>query len=138
MDFGQIEAVRLINRLVDADGTPVPQTLVFNGQHFQIERELLVPMGVARILIHHSMCLMDPVTNVPQYKLGCPEMGLPHDPIVVDSLPIELLDRSKIPMGSKHHHEYRRIHNPIMRTEPMSVSDPGGRDGAFPGFYGDR
>lgn len=132
--FGLQPTVTLVNRVVDEAGKPITQYYTFDGRSVAITTELQVPLGVARILIHNSMWKLDPTITSPEYKLGCPELDLPVEPITPDMLASknELLDRSKMAHGAKV--KAVHIHNPIIRTTPISLDGRGG-DRAFPGYF---
>ena len=128
--------VTLVNRLRDENGDPVTQDFMFDGELVQIIDRLTVPYGIGRILAHHSMKKLDLVTmRGSEYSLGCLEFGLPESPITVtDGEVQELVDRNLLPYRKRV--ESRRLHNPIMRHDPMSVTNIGEKDGAFPGGFG--
>lgn len=132
--FGNLQTVTLVNRLVDDSGNKIEQEFMYDGWSVKIADTLVAPIGPARILIHQSMRKFDPSTNQPVYGLGCPELGIPTDPIKKSELGNELIDRSNLPGRV----EARRLNNPIIRHDPMVMGNPGGRDGAFPGHYGER
>lgn len=132
--LGTEPAVKLVNRVVGKNGKPVPQTYTFDGRPVTVSDPIIVPEGVARILIHQSMYTLDVSTNIPQYRLGCPEWDLPVTPIIEGSLleKNELIDRSKMASGAKV--KTVHINNPVMRNTPMGVDTRGG-DRAFPGSF---
>lgn len=136
--FGLESTVTLINRVVDKDGKTIPMDMTFDGRPVKVEDRLVVPLGVGRILVHQSMYKLDLNTNIREYKLGCPELGLPTTPITEAEVHAhnELIDRSKMSSGANV--KAVHINNPIMRTAPLYYNDPGGGDGAFPGFYSDK
>lgn len=126
--------VCVVNRVVDSEGNKVRQECMVDGQAVWVEDKLYVPLGVAKIMIHQSMFVMDPVTRQFQYKLGCDELRVPTGPLPLEIVKrIELIDRSLLPGKT----ETRRIHNPITRHESMVAPSPGSGDGAHQGTYGD-
>lgn len=134
--------VTLVNRLVDDDGQPVPQEFMYDGESVVIVDRTTVPVGAARIIVHHSMFKMDPVTSVPQYKLGVPEWDLPCEPICLSEIGDELLDRDAVGWPRQTIKGTKLGKGPPLRNvgarhDPIAVNDPRGGDGAFPGHYGD-
>src|SRR5690349_11661878 len=90
--------VTLVNRLRDRDGKVVPQEYYFDGESVVIHESLTVPVGVARIFMHHAMCKMDTFSGACSYKLGVDgEPDFPTDPILVEELGPELVDRDVVP-----------------------------------------
>lgn len=134
--------VTLVNRLVDEAGELIPQEFMFDGECVWVRDKLTVPVGIARVLVHHSMFKMDAFTNRPQYKLGVEEWGLPTTPITPDEIGDELVDRESLgwprqTVKGKVLKKGPPLRNVAQRHDALSVNDPRGGDGAFPGFYGE-
>ena len=130
--------VRLVNRVRDGAGQPVPWEAYFDGQAFKITDSLDVPFGVARVLIHHSMYAFDLDAGVGKYRLGCaaPGLEMPTDPIdESEVLRSELIDREALLVGRRV--ELKRHANPIRRHDPLTQASPGRGDGAYAAGYGD-
>lgn len=146
--FGLGPVVRLVNRVVDIDGKPVPQEYQVGGVAFWLKDTMDVPIGVARIVIMQSMFKLDPVTYGATYKVGCEELGVPVESIPVEETQrLELIERENLPpdrqLGAKDRHGRTfkpvRIYNPIRRMDPLAVNAPRPSDnGALPGEFGDR
>jgi hypothetical protein len=140
--------VKVVNRQVDEHGQPVPYEAHVGGDVIRILDEAHVPAGVARIIVHHSMYRLDPVTNTGQYKLGVPEWGMPVDPLPPSEWQrVELIEREYLPplrqIGAVdprtgRRYQPTRIHNPIRRHDPLAVSAPKPNEpGAHPGGFGE-
>lgn len=147
MALGGFEpTVKVVNRVVRADGTKVPYTAYFGGDTVTFTDAIHVPRGVARIIIHNSMYRQEPDTFAVEYKLGCLEMQVPEDPVSEEDVDrMELIDRSLLSpdrqFGAKDQwgralKPWRRVYTP-RRTDPISIVDPGKGDGAFSGQYGE-
>jgi hypothetical protein len=146
--FGLGAVVRLVNRVVDADGNRVPQEFMVGGVAFWLKDTLDVPIEVARIVIQQSMYKIDPVTYGASYKVGCEALGIPIDSIPLEETQrLELIEREYLTpdrqFGAKDRHGRTlkpvRMHNPIRRKDPLSVGAPHPSDnGALPGEYGSR
>lgn len=133
--------VTLVNRLRDADGNPIRQEYMYDGESVVILDKLVVPEGAARIIVHNSMFKVGADVINPEYKLGVPEWGLPTEPIRPDEFGDELVDRQTLgyPRQTIHGKVLGKgppHRNPTPRRDPLSVSNPRG-DGAFPGHYGE-
>lgn len=134
--------VTLINRVRDASGKVVPYTATFDGESEEIRESLVVPVPIARILVHNSMYRWDPHGGDPMYRLAVHEWGMDETPIMVSDLGDELLDRSDPSIGPR-----TTIHGTKLgkgrplpeprRRDPVSIRDIGEKDGAFPGAYGE-
>jgi len=147
--FGQREpTVRVVNRVRDETGAPVPHDFMFGGEAGRITDYLDLPVGVARVVIHHSMFRMEPVNSVPEYTLGCAELGADESPLAVaDTKRSELVDRRLLPparqFGAKD--KFGRtfktveIYNPINPRRDASPIGPRPTEGGVhPGEFGDR
>lgn len=140
--------VRVVNRIVGEDGTPVPYEYMFGGEAGWITDHLDLPVGEARTIIHQSMFRLDPVSNQPEYKLGCAELGADEAPIpVAHTRRVELVDRSLLPpdrqFGAKDRfgRTLQRVpmHNPITPRRDASPIGPRPTEGGVhPGEFGDR
>ena len=140
--------VKVINRVVDEDGKPVPYDAHVAGECITIVDSVSLPEGMARIIVHNSMYEMDPFGFQGKYKLGVKEWGIPVDPIKKSELDarVELIEREALTpdrqFGFKNkdgkQYQPKRISNPIRRQEPLAVNMPGRQDGAFPGTYGEN
>lgn len=139
--------VRVINRVVDAQGSPVPWTAYVNGEPMRIEREVILPAAMARVVVHQSMYRLDPEAFVASYRLGVAEWGLPTDPIPLAEVErVELLDRDLLPPSQRvggrdrfgRRLQYVPLHAPIQRTDPLAVGVVDSRsDGVTAVGYGD-
>jgi len=138
--------VKLVNRVRDKNGKPVPYTAYYGGDTVVIVDELRVPLGPARVIIHHSMYKQEPDTLYSSYRLGCPDLGLPCDPLTEEEVNrLELVDRDLLgpdrQFGAKD--RFGRALKPVkkvyhaMRNDPLTIPDPGSGDGAFAGTYGE-
>jgi hypothetical protein len=140
--------VTVVNRAVDEDGQPVPYEAHIDGQVIRIDRAVDLPVGIARIIVHHSMYRLDPVTQQAQYRLGVAEWGLPTDPLPPEEWQREeLVDRANLGPARQHGAKdprtgrrlaLMRIVNPIRRHDPLVVSAPKpNQDGVHPGGFGE-
>lgn len=138
MGLSRLEpTVTLVNRLVDDDGNKIPQDFMYDGDCLTITDQVTVPWSVGRIIFHHSMRRLDPVTmRGTVYSLGCAEYGFPSDPLPLSTLEQhnELVDRDLL--GHNKRVQPTHVHNPIMRVDPINMRDPGREDGAFAGGFG--
>lgn len=137
--FGSGPVVRLVNRVRDQEGNPVPVEVFIGGAAMWIKDTLDMPIGMARIAIHQTMFRIDPVTNQAEYKLGCKELNAPEDPVPVEyTKRKELLDRDLLTPEARKK-QYVSIYNPI--NYRVAAPQPGprpGEDGALPGEFGER
>lgn len=132
--------VTLVNRQVDEAGQRIPYTFVYDSQPVTFVDTITIPIGPARIIVHNSMYRTGPNGN--DYRLGVAEWNLPCDPLPPTEFRDELIDRealgyprqtvkgTKLGKGAP-------LRNPTPRREPTSINNPGGKDGAFPGHYGE-
>lgn len=132
--------VTLVNRLVDEDGRPIPYTFVFDAQPYELIDKMVVPVGVARIVVHNSMYRTS--GQGMEYKLGVPEWDLPCEPLPPSTFTDELVDRAEIgwPRQTIKGRELKKgppLRNVIKRQDPVNQANPRGSDGAFPGYYGE-
>ena len=147
--FGQRGAtVKIVNRVRNDDGTPVPVEIMVGGEQAWVRDTLELPVGIARIAIHQTMFRLDPVTNQPEYKLGCDALGADESPVpVAETQRSELIDRRLLPpdrqLGAKD--KFGRtlrtvpIHNPINpRRDAGAVGPRPTEGGVHPGEFGDR
>jgi hypothetical protein len=142
-----VQNVKIINRVRDEKGKHVPYDAHIAGECVTIEKEIWLPVGYARVVVHGSMYSMDPVTNQGQYRLGVEEWGMDVSPIPVSEVQrLELIEREQLTpdrqIGSKNKDGKTlkpvRLNNPIRRHDPIGQNMPGPRqDGAHPGGYGD-
>ena len=140
--------VRVVNRVVGEDGRPVPHDFMFGGEAGRITDSLDLPVGVARVVIHHSMYKMDPVNNIPEYTLGCAELGADEAPLTLaETKRAELIARELLTpdrqFGAKD--KFGRtfqavpIHNPINpRRDASPIGPRPNEGGVHPGEFGDR
>jgi hypothetical protein len=138
--LGLEPTVTLVNRLIDNEGNHVPYEFVFDAIPGQVVDRLTVPVGPARIIVHNSMYRMG-VDGQIEYRLGVPEWNLPCEPIPPSEFRDELIDRAGLgyPRQTLKGHVLKKgppLGQP-KRQDPLSVNSPGGRDGAFPGHYGE-
>lgn len=140
MAFGMGPVVRLVNRVIDEDGSRVPQEYMFGGEAVWVRDTLDVPIGVARVIIHQSMFKIDPVSGAPTYKLGCLKLDCPIDDVPVASIKrAELIERELLPESERKKMKFERIHNPINPGLSRGTSAiKGGDEGAQPGEFGFR
>jgi len=147
--FGQREpTVRVVNRVRDETGALVPHDFMFGGEAGRITDYLDLPVGVARVVIHHSMYKMDPVNSIPEYKLGCAELGADESPLAVaETNRSELIVRELLTpdrqFGAKDKFgrtfQAREIYNPINPRRDASPIGPRPTEGGVhPGEFGDR
>ena len=136
--FAQGAVVRLVNRVVDADGKRVPRKYMVGGIAFWIHEYLDVPVEYAGLILHQSMYKIDPVNHRGEYRLGCERFGTLMTDVSVDETErLELVDRSLLPPARQQANP-TRIHNPIRRFDKLSINDPRDGDGAFSGEFGTR
>ena len=141
LGFG--EMIRLINRVVDKDGKRIPWEVRIGGEVVKMTHTLDLPVGMARIAVHQSMYMVDPVTGSALYRLGAvdsqteePVWGLPCDDLSEETVTrTELYGRELDAASGKV--ETRRIHNPVRRHDPVNQDSPRpNEDGAGPGHFG--
>lgn len=137
--FGLGPVVRVVNRVVDADGKRVPVECMVGGEAFVVTDHVDLPSGLARIAIQQSMYRIDPVTFAADYKLGCEKLGAPTSDIPVsETQRAELVDRDLLP-PHRQNVKTVRIHNPIRRMDSIMVKAPKpNSDGAFPAGFGEH
>lgn len=136
--FSQGAVVRLVNRVVDADGKRVPRKYMVGGIAFWIHEYLDVPVEYASLIIRQSMYKIDPVNHRGEYRLGCEKFGTPMaDVPVAETERIELIDRSLL-SPARQKANPTRIHNPIRRFDALRMADPRDGDGAHAGEFGTR
>lgn len=137
--FGLGPVVRVVNRVVDSDGKRVPYECMVGGEAFWINDTLDLPRDVARLVIHHSMYRIDPVTSQADYRLGCEKLGTPTSDLSVAEVDrVELIDRELLP-PNRQNVKTVRIHNPIRRMDPLMSNTPKpNTDGAFPASFGEQ
>src|SRR5258708_2315334 len=139
-------SVTVVNRVRDKDGKPVPWTAYYGGESFTIVDKVSMPLGAARVVIHHSMYKLEPDTMFGSYRLGCEELGLPTDPLTQDEVGrIELIDRELLgadrQFGAKD--RFGRKLTPVrkqyraMRHDSLIAANPGSGDGAYAGEVGE-
>lgn len=140
MVFGLGPAVRLVNRVRDADGKQVPWEGMVGGEAVWVHDTLDVPLGVARILIHQSMYKVDPANGAASYRLGCAKLGAPEDPLTVDEVTRqELFERELLSDAERAKVQTKRIHNPINPAMSRGARVlRGTEEGALPGEFGGR
>lgn len=140
--------VRVVNRIVGEDGQPVPYEYMFGGEAGWITDHVDLPVDEARVVIHNSMFRVDPVSNLPEYKLGCAALGANEAPIAADQTKRhELIQRELLSpdrqFGAKD--RFGRtlkpvpFHNPINPRRDASPIGPRPNEaGALPGEFGER
>ena len=133
--------VTLINRVRDKAGNIVPYEVMFDGESETIQESLVVPVPIARVLVHNSMFRWDPNGGDPQYRLAVREWGMDESPITTEEIGNELLDRNDPAVGPRMTIKGTKLGfgppiAPPRRRDPISVRDVGDADGAFPGAFG--
>lgn len=132
--------VTLVNRLVSDDGQHIPYDFMYDGQPGTVVEKLQLPVGAARIIVHNSMYRYGP--NGIEYRLGVPEWEMPCEPIPPSEFRDELIDRAGLgyPRQTIKGTQLGKgppLKNPVARHDQLTINSPGGKDGAFPGFYGE-
>jgi hypothetical protein len=118
----------------------VPYEFTYDAQPGQVIDTLVVPVGPARIIVHNSMYSSGP--DGLEYRLGVAEWGMPCTPIPAGEKRDELIDRSTGNIGPRQTITGKKLGKgpPLKepkRHDPISLENPRGQDGAFPGFYGE-
>jgi hypothetical protein len=148
MSLSSGKVVKVINRVRDARGAPVPYDAHVDGDCITIQDDVWLPEGLARIAVQGSMYSIDPISSAAQYRLGVAEWGIPINPLSLQEVERpELIEREALTpdrqLGYKNSAGKTlkpvRINNPIRRHDPISQNMPGPRqDGALPGGYGEH
>jgi hypothetical protein len=137
--FGLGRQVKVVNRVRKEDGSPVPFEARWGGEAFWIKDSMDLPYDVARTVIHQSMYKIDPVTSLPDYRLGCEELGTATSALTVETVTrVELLER-ELMSPNLQKIKTVKLHNPIMpRRDAHRPAVRESTDGAQPGMYGDQ
>lgn len=143
------KSVRIVNRVVDENGKKVPYEAYVDGDSFKIEDEIMLPSGVARIIVHNSMYAIDPETCYGQYKLGVAEWGMDVSDLPTSQVQrLELIEREQLPphrqFGAPDHKTGLRKYTPYRKSNPVRRHDPvaqtlvhGRKDGATAVGFGE-